>query len=165
MKIVTVNVPESYIEAIEKLVGENGFYPSRSELIREAARQFLIKEIKLAKEMKLEIITPEVKEIAKEIENIIENDDELIQVPITKKTDNDEPVQEFKTYKVLRKLDYSDTNKTETQKPKKKQKAEKKKSRDIYYKKRKKLGNIFWEDQGYDDQGNMIRVPKQELNF
>jgi len=44
MKIVTVNVPESYIEAIKKLIGRDGLYPSRSELIRCAVREFLIKE-------------------------------------------------------------------------------------------------------------------------
>ena len=44
MKIVTVNVPETYIDAMEKLIGEDGLYPSRSELIRCATRDFLIKE-------------------------------------------------------------------------------------------------------------------------
>jgi len=38
MKIVTVNVPESYIDAINKLIGRDGLYPSRSELIRCAVR-------------------------------------------------------------------------------------------------------------------------------
>ena len=49
MKVVTVNVPESYVDAIEMLVGENNIYPSRSELIRVAIREFLLKEIKIAK--------------------------------------------------------------------------------------------------------------------
>ena len=60
MKIVTVNVPESYIGAINKLIGENGLYPSRSELIRCAVRDFLLKELKMAnnmaKYMKLKLI-------------------------------------------------------------------------------------------------------------
>ncbi|MFX0029598.1 MAG: ribbon-helix-helix domain-containing protein, partial [Candidatus Hermodarchaeota archaeon] len=34
MKIVTVNIPETYLESIERLIGEDGLYPSRSELIR-----------------------------------------------------------------------------------------------------------------------------------
>jgi len=51
MKIVTVNVPESYIEAINKLIGENGLYPSRSELIRCAVRDFLLKELKAASDL------------------------------------------------------------------------------------------------------------------
>ncbi|MHA2120512.1 MAG: CopG family ribbon-helix-helix protein, partial [Promethearchaeota archaeon] len=51
MKIVTVNIPESYLESIERLIGENGLYPSRSELIRCAVRDFLIKELRRANEM------------------------------------------------------------------------------------------------------------------
>ncbi len=46
MKICTVNVPEKYIEAISKLVGENGLFPSRSELIRVAVREFLLRALK-----------------------------------------------------------------------------------------------------------------------
>ena len=49
MKIVTVNLPESYIKAMKKLVGPEGLYPSRSELIRCATRAFLEKEISLSK--------------------------------------------------------------------------------------------------------------------
>jgi len=45
MKIVTVNLPVNYLKAIESLVGENGLYPSRSELIRVAMRDFLIREL------------------------------------------------------------------------------------------------------------------------
>jgi Arc/MetJ-type ribon-helix-helix transcriptional regulator len=51
MKIVTVNVPQEYLHAIEKLTGENGLYPSRSELVRVAVRDFLIRELSLAKTM------------------------------------------------------------------------------------------------------------------
>ena len=51
MKIVTVNIPEAYLESITRLIGENGLYPSRSELIRCAVRDFLIKELKNANEM------------------------------------------------------------------------------------------------------------------
>lgn len=51
MKIVTVNVPESYITLINKLIGNNGLYPSRSELIRCAVRKFLLKELKMAKNL------------------------------------------------------------------------------------------------------------------
>ena len=51
MKIVTINVPESYIDAIAKLTGDGGLYPSRSELIRNAVREFLLKELRLAKAM------------------------------------------------------------------------------------------------------------------
>lgn len=48
---MTVNIPESYLDYIEKLVGEKGIYPSRSELIRVAVREFLIKELALAEKM------------------------------------------------------------------------------------------------------------------
>ena len=49
MRIITVNLPVSFLEAIEKLVGEHGLYPSRSELIRVAVRDFLIRELAAAK--------------------------------------------------------------------------------------------------------------------
>jgi len=45
MKIVTINVPEAYIDAINELIGEHGLYPSRSELIRVAVREFLLREL------------------------------------------------------------------------------------------------------------------------
>ncbi len=48
MRIITVNLPESYLKAIDHLTGENAIYPSRSELIRVAVREFLIKELNSA---------------------------------------------------------------------------------------------------------------------
>ena len=45
MKIVTCNLPEPFIAAMEKIISEYGLYPSRSELIRVAVREFLIKEL------------------------------------------------------------------------------------------------------------------------
>jgi Arc/MetJ-type ribon-helix-helix transcriptional regulator len=48
MRIITVNLPESYLKAIDHLVGETGIYPSRSELVRVAVREFLIKELNTA---------------------------------------------------------------------------------------------------------------------
>jgi len=93
MKIVTVNVPETYIEAIERLVGENGLYPSRSELIRCAVREFLLKELKLAKNMgKYDKI--EVNDF---------DDENFVRIPVANKT-KEEPVREFKTYKILKRL-------------------------------------------------------------
>ena len=44
MKVVTVKMPESYVEAIDKLVAL-GRYSSRSEVIRAAVRQLLDKEL------------------------------------------------------------------------------------------------------------------------
>ncbi len=52
MKIVTVNLPEYQIEEIKGLVGENGIFPSRSELIRVAIRDFLITEITMSRHLK-----------------------------------------------------------------------------------------------------------------
>ena len=49
MRIITVNIPESYIRAIKSLTGDGGLYPSRSELVRVAVREFLISELKAAK--------------------------------------------------------------------------------------------------------------------
>jgi len=46
MKVLTCNLPEPFIEAMEKIVNEYGLYPSRSELIRVAIREFLKKNLK-----------------------------------------------------------------------------------------------------------------------
>ncbi|MFX1327030.1 MAG: ribbon-helix-helix domain-containing protein [Promethearchaeota archaeon] len=96
MKIVTVNIPESYLDSIEKLVGENGLYPSRSELIRVAVRDFLLRELKMADN------------IAKYKESETEDfdDDHFVRVPIERLNEKDEPVREFKTYKIIKRLEY-----------------------------------------------------------
>ncbi|MCK4382075.1 MAG: ribbon-helix-helix protein, CopG family [Candidatus Lokiarchaeota archaeon] len=96
MKIVTVNVPESYIDAINKLIGRDGLYPSRSELIRCAVREFLIKELKLANNM--------AKYNKVEIEDF--DDKNFVRVPIERLNENSEPVRDFKTYKILKRLEY-----------------------------------------------------------
>lgn len=44
MQIVTVNLPSIYIDAIAKLT-EQGLFPSRSEAIRVALRDFLKSEL------------------------------------------------------------------------------------------------------------------------
>jgi Arc/MetJ-type ribon-helix-helix transcriptional regulator len=96
LKIVTVNIPESYLESIERLIGENGLYPSRSELIRCAVREFLIKELRRANEM--------IKYKEVEIEKL--DDKNFVRVPIEKMDENNEPVREFKTYKIVKRLEY-----------------------------------------------------------
>lgn len=100
MKIVTVNVPRSYLDAIEKLVGDKGLYPSRSELIRVAVRKFLLKELKLAKEMKEQKEKPQKPQ---------KDPEKYVQVPV-EVDDNGgngkDPVREFKTYKIVRKLEF-----------------------------------------------------------
>lgn len=55
MKILTVNIPIKYIEIIDTLVGFEKNFPSRSELIRMAVREWLIAEIK---HMKKEVVDP-----------------------------------------------------------------------------------------------------------
>ena len=97
MKIVTVNVPESYIDSMDKLVGGDGLYPSRSELIRVACREFLIKELRLARQLLEQNMDKEEK---------IDNE-KYVRVPYNDpKKGKKEPVREFKTYKIIKKLDY-----------------------------------------------------------
>jgi len=96
MKIVTVNIPESYITAIKKLVGENGLYPSRSELIRVAVREFLIRELKMAKNI-MNYEAPEGDEL---------DEENFVRVPIENKDDQGETYREFKTYKIIKRLEY-----------------------------------------------------------
>jgi Arc/MetJ-type ribon-helix-helix transcriptional regulator len=91
-----VNIPESYLDAIEELTGDKGLYPSRSELIRCAVRKFLLKELQIAKKM----------EKYKGIEDEQKLDDKkYVKIPIDSFDKNkNEPVREFRTYKILRKL-------------------------------------------------------------
>lgn len=106
MKIVTVNVQESFLEAIKKLIGPGGLYPSRSELVRVAVREFLLKELKLANNM--------AKYNAVEIEKFKEedfDDENFVRVPTETTNDKSEPVREFKQYKILKRLDYSNSEK------------------------------------------------------
>lgn len=59
IKSCTVNIPERYIQTIDNLTGNEGLYPSRSELIRVAVREFLIKELKMADKMSSYVKKPE----------------------------------------------------------------------------------------------------------
>jgi len=104
VKIVTVNIPENYIDAIKKLIGQGGLYPSRSELIRVAVREFLIKELKLANNM--------AKYSEVEIGDFDDGDfdeEDFVRVPIETKNDKSEPIREFTTYKILRRLEYNNS--------------------------------------------------------
>ena len=104
MKVVSVNLPESYIDAIKKLIGdgENALYHSRSELIRCAVRDLLIKEIQIAKNLnhskrsKLKKTTKSKKKT---------KSDNTVSIPIETKNDNGDPVKEIKTYKIIRRLE------------------------------------------------------------
>ncbi len=50
MKIITINLPEKYLQAIQ-ILNDMGVYPSRSEAIRNALREFLTKELKMFKDL------------------------------------------------------------------------------------------------------------------
>ena len=103
MKIVTVNVPESYIGAINKLIGENGLYPSRSELIRVAVREFLLKELKMANNM------AKYDRSEEEAEEDFDEED-FVRVPIEKINEKSEPIREYKSYKIIKRLEYGTSN-------------------------------------------------------
>jgi len=46
MKIITINLPEKYLDAIQ-ILNDMNLYPSRSEAIRTALSNFLNKELKM----------------------------------------------------------------------------------------------------------------------
>lgn len=50
MKIITINLPEKYLDAIQTL-NDLGAYPSRSEAIRVALHNFLAKEVRTRKDL------------------------------------------------------------------------------------------------------------------
>jgi Arc/MetJ-type ribon-helix-helix transcriptional regulator len=50
MKIITINLPEKYLQAIQ-ILNDMGVYPSRSEAIRIALHDFLAKELKMYKDL------------------------------------------------------------------------------------------------------------------
>lgn len=97
MKIITINVPVSYLQAIDSLCGEGGLYPSRSELIRVAVRDFLIKEIEASKaftKYQNQIISIENR--PKEMQDSL-----FVQVPVENSETSGNV--EYKTYKIIKK--------------------------------------------------------------
>ncbi len=50
MRIITINLPEKYLQAIQ-ILNDMGVYPSRSEAIRIALNDFLAKELKMYKDL------------------------------------------------------------------------------------------------------------------
>jgi len=50
MKIITINLPEKYLAAIQ-ILNDMGIYPSRSEAIRIALGDFLSNELKMFKDL------------------------------------------------------------------------------------------------------------------
>lgn len=53
MKIITINLPEKYLSAIQ-ILNDLGIYPSRSEAIRIALRDFLANELKMDQDLENE---------------------------------------------------------------------------------------------------------------
>ena len=102
MKIVTVNVPESYIGAINKLIGENGLYPSRSELIRVAVRDFLLRKLKMANNM------AKYNQSEEEAEEDFDEEN-FVRVPIDKINEKSEPIREYKAYKIIKSLNFDNS--------------------------------------------------------
>jgi len=75
MKMITLYIPQKYLEAIEYLINQK-YFPNRSELIRVAIRDLILKELKIN-----EIISKHEDEIMsaflKDIEQEIKEDSEL----------------------------------------------------------------------------------------
>jgi antitoxin ParD1/3/4 len=98
MRIITVNLPESYLKAMDKMIGEKAIYPSRSELIRVAVREFLIKELEAVKSF-----SQFQNKIAKKTE-VEESSEAFIQVPIdSDEITNEVPEKTFRTYRIIKK--------------------------------------------------------------
>lgn len=49
-KVITINVPEQYLECIQNLI-DLDYFPSRSEAIRQSLKQFLNKENNFVEEI------------------------------------------------------------------------------------------------------------------
>ncbi len=139
MKIVTVNCPESYIDAMGKLAGEGCLYPSRSELVRVAVRDFLINKLNHQDTMN-----------RFDKENKQEGDPNIVKIPIAKIKINGKMVDQYKHFKILRKLENDD-------KEGKKPLMEYEKPR---IKKEPIKSNIFWEEK----EGN-FRISKENPNL
>lgn len=96
MKILTVNLPITYLNMIKKLVGDDALYPSLSELIRVAVRDFLIQELENMKFFNNSQPLPPPKFDSQS--NI--KQDQFVQVPYGT---NSEGRPEFKTFRIIKK--------------------------------------------------------------
>lgn len=50
MKIITINVPEKYLEAIEEL-SKRGKYPSRSKAVRDALEKLIKSDLEMYQDL------------------------------------------------------------------------------------------------------------------
>lgn len=96
MKILTVNLPVTDLKKIEKLVGV--LYPSRSELIRVAVREFLVKEIGMANDLNEQ---PSDEEIEK-IKDLEAEKTGYVRIPYDKQV-GDETIRTYKICKLINK--------------------------------------------------------------
>ena len=96
LKIVTVNVPTNFLKAIEKLVGDDGLYPSRSELIRVAVREFLMEELQKADN--------NCRFMKEEKTNESFDPEKFVSVPTQDFNENNEELRTFKTYKIIKRM-------------------------------------------------------------
>ncbi len=105
LKIVSVNIPQSYLEQIENLVGTEKLYPSRSELIRVALREFLIREIKTIKNgalYKNSILSESLFNLEDhKLKEKSLNSKKIIKVPVESIDEDGNPDKKFKTYEVI----------------------------------------------------------------
>ena len=108
IRIITVNLPLSYLKAIKALTGEGGLYPSRSELIRVAVREFLIKELEAAKsfaKFQQQTQTQFSAIYPPKIEEHLTDENLIVKVPL-----NESPegiVTEYKTYKIVQREQFN----------------------------------------------------------
>lgn len=78
MRIITVNIPRQILKTIDLLTGVKGLYPSRSELIRVAVRDWLIKEIQNAKAFEKVIGNPKPPKPIQKSNNICFDDGTIV---------------------------------------------------------------------------------------
>ena len=95
MKIITVNLPPSYVEAIDKLVGNDKLYPSRSEAVRVAVKEFLIREMEAGKSWKLPV-NDAIKERLKEQKH---DEDNYVRIPMGSDNFGNE---QYKLYRLVK---------------------------------------------------------------
>lgn len=98
MGIVTVNLPVADIKAIENLVGKNGLYPSKSEVIRVALRAFLIKKLNMIETSP----NSHNKKPEKKSEFLDPSEEGIVRIPTVIKNGS-ETLTEYKTYRIVQK--------------------------------------------------------------
>ncbi|WP_457558281.1 CopG family ribbon-helix-helix protein [Candidatus Harpocratesius sp.] len=94
MRIITVNLPKSFLKAIDSLTGAEGLYPSRSELIRVAVREFLIGELETAKSFQ----KYNREKQKKKVQDIKKDGKLFVQVPIR----SSNGITQYKTYRIVK---------------------------------------------------------------